>query len=877
MATPADTVVRLNAPVRLWRLDCRGSFALFDGDDRLVTIRGRKARAILAYLVTYHEHVTRERLLQLLWPDRGIAQARGSLRQSLVEIRRAAPGVILSDHEHVWIDTTRLGPIEIADNCAPTEQLFDDLDGITPEFDDWLRCERATEASEKWSRLQQSVEDRLRSGRGASALPLIERMQRIDPYNEEWLRLAMRADAQAGHSAGIQTRFRDLDQLLRQELGVSLSPQTRALHDDLLRDLARPTAGDDAEVEQTILARTQNQPSGPAPPRPRSTLRLPLFVAVGLAATLAATLGLTQSVGPASAQPSRIAVLPFRALDGADPDLAEGMADEVLSDLAQHAGLQTVGRTSSWMFKDKAEDLRRVGRKLDVRYVVEGSIRQSQGVLRLNVALIDTRDASTLWSGRFASPSRDAQRIETAASGAILQNLGLKVVSTDRRTDPRAYEMYVRAKAIIRARDWENLDEARALLTQALKVDPSFAPAWAQLGGALNFRGTWASYTGDQTTPDWHEQALTAARRSIALDPNLAEGHQMLAFIYGFGKKAGRAHLARALKLQPRDSQTLYWWGLTVEGAGHSDLAEQINLKALALDPLWKRPIELAGKFAIEEGRRGDANAYVARLRPADPGAAIEMEMAFADYEGDFSRVVQIGRDPRNRQILNDTEASGRLAETLNELGYVREALMVDVTSPFRRSLQLRKLPDIATIMAQTQPIIGTGQEYPLLWTIILELGRTDRNSDIAALYDRPSFINDLQRIEPDNRTFRAGLAGIVGDALRKTGRRAEATQLSRGAEEARNVILANRNVPPETLVEIALNEAIMHRREQALRLLERAVARGWLVIAETNYRLSDLPWPADIRADPRFRRLVRTTEAKIAKERREIESLGLI
>jgi len=83
--------------------------------------------------------------------------------------------------------------------------------------------------------------------------------------------------------------------------------------------------------------------------------------------------------------------------------------------------------------------------------------------------------------------------------------------------------------------------------------------------------------------------------------------------------------------------------------------------------------------------------------------------------------------------------------------------------------------------------------------------------------------------------------------------------------------------VAPETLVELALNEAIMHRRERAVRLLDRAVAKGWLVSGETNYRLSDLPWPADMRGDPRFQRLVRTTEAKITKERREIEALGLI
>ena len=99
----------------------------------------------------------------------------------------------------------------------------------------------------------------------------------------------------------------------------------------------------------------------------------PLLAVAGLTALVTA-LGLSHSAMRAS-QPSRIAVLPFRALDGVEPELAEGMADEVLSDLSQHDGLQTVGRTSSWMFKDKAEDLRKVGKKLDVQYVVEGSVR----------------------------------------------------------------------------------------------------------------------------------------------------------------------------------------------------------------------------------------------------------------------------------------------------------------------------------------------------------------------------------------------------------------------------------------------------------------------------------------------------------------------
>jgi TolB-like protein/DNA-binding SARP family transcriptional activator len=876
MATPADTVVRLKTAPCLWHLDCRGSFALWDGDGRLVTIRGRKARAILAYLVTYpNEHVTRERLLQLLWPDRGTAQARGSLRQSLVEIRRAAPGVIISDHEHVWIDTTRLEPVEIADNCSPTEQMFDDLDGITTEFDDWLRCERATAASEKWSRLQQSVEDHLKRGRGASALPLIERMQRIDPYNEVWLRLAMRADAQAGHSAGIQTRFRTLDDLLKRELGVSLSPQTRALHDELLRDLAKPTAGVDIEVEETIKARTQNQPSKNLAAS-RWALRLPSLVGAGLAAVVA-TLGLTQSVRPASVEPERIAVLPFRALGGVDAALAEGMADGVLTDLSQQGGLTTVGRTSSWMFKDKAEDLRRVGDKLDVRYVVEGSVRRTGGALRLNVALIDTRNASTLWSRSIQSAAGDIQRLEAAAAGGIVQHLGLSAMASGRHADPQAYAMYVRAKALMRERNWPKMREAHDLLQRTVKIDPDFAPGWAQLAGVLTFLGGKGPLGGDELrTTKAHASA--AARKAVALDPKLAEAHQMLAFVLGFDTAEGRTHLRHALQLDPRNSQTLYWWSNAAGMAGNGPLQEKAARRAMALDPLWRRPVDIVSLFALQNGRRSEAYKNLERLRGASPDAALEVELSLLRHQGDFSRVVELGRAQGNIAKVQGTAANMILAWSLTEMGYVREALLIGGTTPFFRLVYLRMVPNQQTILASTEQLVGQSEEAWVLTPLLLELARTNRHAEIVALFDRQgSAINKLQRIDDGNRRYRSVLGALVGDALLKQGRRREAERLFRGAEEANRIILANGNVPPVQFAELAVNEAFLGRKTRALGLLHHAVAKGWFAFDGLSYRLDEMPGLMDLRGDDRFDRLVRITNARRDRERRETEALGLI
>lgn len=242
MATRFQPVALVNGTSNVWRLHVSGSFMLCDIERRAHLPRGRKTRAIIAYLANHlDERVSRYRLTELLWPERGVSQARGSLRQSLLEIRRAAPGLIDSDQQHVWIEQGRL---QLCSDCHASDDdiLYADLDGITAEFDDWLRSERAERVAEEWSKLAAEANRLLHEGRETDALRLIERMHRIDPYNEDWLRLAMRAEFQAAHPAGIQTRFLQMAAVLKRDLGVNLSAQTQSLHDDLLSRLAPATA-----------------------------------------------------------------------------------------------------------------------------------------------------------------------------------------------------------------------------------------------------------------------------------------------------------------------------------------------------------------------------------------------------------------------------------------------------------------------------------------------------------------------------------------------------------------------------------------------------------------------------------------------------------
>jgi len=260
MATSADILVELRPRVRFWHLECRGSFALRRADGLDVGPRGRKARAIIAYLAAHlDEHVSRDRLIELLWPDRPESQARGSLRQSLLEIRRAAPLLIATDQQHAWL-SSRTVQIRDPEHLSGDEVLFGDLDGITPEFDEWLRRERTKQGSREWSDLSRKAEAKLKHGDESGALQLIDRMEQIDPYNEDWLRLAMRAEFQAGHPAGIQTRFRQMRNVLKRDLDVNVSTQTCALHDELLSKLSpggdpQPPFGMDARGTSIVAAR----------------------------------------------------------------------------------------------------------------------------------------------------------------------------------------------------------------------------------------------------------------------------------------------------------------------------------------------------------------------------------------------------------------------------------------------------------------------------------------------------------------------------------------------------------------------------------------------------------------------------------------------
>jgi DNA-binding SARP family transcriptional activator len=220
------------------RAHTTGAFAVYSrSSGKEITPRGRKARALLAYLISdAGTKMPKDRMAGLLWGGRRDAQARSSLRQALMELRVSCNGsrqLIHCDRDHIWIATDCFieGPVNPEAEC---KDAFEDLDNISPEFDEWLAGERGRRTANRIAMLSAEAEQLLAKGLAADSSVLVDQIQALDPCNEESLRLGMKAAFQRGHPAEVARRYKAVAEALNVELGVEPSTESRALRERLL-------------------------------------------------------------------------------------------------------------------------------------------------------------------------------------------------------------------------------------------------------------------------------------------------------------------------------------------------------------------------------------------------------------------------------------------------------------------------------------------------------------------------------------------------------------------------------------------------------------------------------------------------------------------
>jgi adenylate cyclase len=376
----------------------------------------------------------------------------------------------------------------------------------------------------------------------------------------------------------------------------------------------------------------------------RKFAALIIIIAVGAAALLGYQLLRPKAPAPPSlAQPANIpsksiAVLPFvnMSSDKENEYFVDGLTEEILNRLAQISALRVPGRTSSFAFKGKNTDLRQIGTELGVAHVLEGSVRKSEGRLRITSQLIRTADGFHLWSQTFDRKLDDIfaiqEEIARSIADALSTPLGLtESVNPQRQTkDMEAYDKFLQARSLLAQRNPENLRRAIELLTATVDRDPGFASGWAALAQA---HALSSYYLKD--IPDPMKAAEEAARKALALDDSIAIAHSALADVLRDRRDwlAAESEYARALKLSPGEAETHNQYAQMLLKVGRIDAALEHALRACELEPLgWVPPSVLSLAF-LSRGDLVQSRAFLDRSEKLSErlrGFQSRMELIYA-------------------------------------------------------------------------------------------------------------------------------------------------------------------------------------------------------------------------------------------------------
>ena len=362
-----------------------------------------------------------------------------------------------------------------------------------------------------------------------------------------------------------------------------------------------------------------------------------------------------------------IAVLPFLNMssDPAQEFFSEGIAEEILNQLAQFPDLMVAARTSAFQFNGKNLDVADIGRKLNVAHVLEGSVRKQGTRLRITAQLIKTTTGFHLWSQTFERDAGDVFKVQDEISTAIAKALQAKLSgrpaspALPKIADPTAYDDYLQARTLVARRLGDSITQGIVAYDRAIARDPSYSAAHSGRALALMLAPL---YTGSMTLPQAAALALTGSEQALLLDANNAEAYLVRAMVHSirFEEVAARADFERALSLAPGNVEVLNFAGDNLESVANLRGAERMKRQVMALDPLsFVHPMDLAyilnmqGRFrealamnerAIQLG--GGRRAYGAMIGPylrlGDIDKARAIVTSFCETEDSFCLIARV-------------------------------------------------------------------------------------------------------------------------------------------------------------------------------------------------------------------------------------------
>ena len=333
------------------------------------------------------------------------------------------------------------------------------------------------------------------------------------------------------------------------------------------------------------------------------------------------------SAAATAANSHSIAVLPFVNMSGdsANEYFSDGISEEILNVLARTAGLQVAARTSSFSFKGKNEEVPDIARKLQVRMVLEGSVRKQNDRVRITAQLIDAQKGYHVWSQTYDRKLADIFAIQDEIAKAIGDELQVQIAGTSAAGKSasgthnlEAYDLYLRGTALWQTRRESELWQAVDLFDQATKRDQRFAQGY---GGLAVTYAVIADYSGRVSVAETLERATDSAERALALDSSLPEAYAALGIVAGknLRRVTADALLARAIELRPSFATAYQWRGTVLMTSGDLPQGLASIERASALDP---RSLVVAENhaFALRTlGRDPEARTLCLQALEIDP------------------------------------------------------------------------------------------------------------------------------------------------------------------------------------------------------------------------------------------------------------------
>ena len=395
-----------------------------------------------------------------------------------------------------------------------------------------------------------------------------------------------------------------------------------------LRGLRKEVESGESMISEVSAARVA-QPSG----RKKLWLGLAGLVIVVIAgiAFFASRESRTRSAStsPPGLQTHTLAVLPFVNMSGDKEQeyFSDGLTEELMNNLAKIAELRVTGRTSSFAFKGKNEDLREIGDKLGVENILEGSVRKSGDKVRITAQLVKAADGFHLWSETYDRTLNDVFAVQDEIAKAVAAALQVTLLGKDVQEpapNPEAYDLVLQAHFVLADRTEDSTQRAMAILDRAIVIAPDYAPAWAEMGLVHLARAHFAPSLPDRAKT--LAEASNALERALQLDPNLAVARSRMALVerdaWEFEAAARSTDLA--LAAAPNNAIVVGNAGGLFMSIGREVDADELLDRATQMDPLNPVWFGNRGVLLTSLGRLDEAEAMYRKaleLRPENSPA----------------------------------------------------------------------------------------------------------------------------------------------------------------------------------------------------------------------------------------------------------------